>query len=128
MKLQLNRNYLFFAILIFSIEILIAVYLTTGFIRYTLGDYLVVILLFCFIKSFIEGDSFKIALGVLIFSFLIEFLQLLNILELLNIQHNHLLKLILGSTFHASDLLAYTLLGIITVIFFEYKIYKLWIT
>lgn len=127
MKIQLNKYYLIFALLLFITEVLIAIYFHTGFIRYTFGDYLCVILLFCLVKSFVEIDSFKLAICVLAFSYLIEFLQLLNILELLNLQHSHLLKLLLGNTFQISDLVAYTL-GIITIIFFEYKVYKLWIT
>ena len=118
MKIQLNKYYLIFALLLFTTEVLIAIYLPTGFIRYTFGDYLVVILLFCFIKSFIEVDSFKLAICVLAFTFLIEFLQLLNILTLLNLQHNHLLKLVLGSTFQISDLVAYTF-GIISILIIE---------
>lgn len=127
MKIQINKNHLIATILLFIMEVLIAKYIPTGFIRYSFGDYLVVILLFCFIKSFIEVDSFKLAIYVLAFAFFIEFLQLLNVLTVLNLQQQHLLKLILGSTFQISDLVAYTL-GIITVIFFEYKVYKLWIT
>ena len=92
MKIQLNKYYLIFALLLFTTEVLIAIYLPTGFIRYTFGD--------------------------LAFAFLIEFLQLLNILDLLNLQHNHLLKLILGSTFQISDLVAYTF-GIISILIIE---------
>ena len=127
MTLNIKKTYLSITILLFIIEVLIAVFLKTGFIRHTFGDYLVVILLFCFISSFIEINSFKLAIYVLAFAFLVEFLQLLNILEVLNLQNNHFLTLILGSIFQISDLVAYTL-GIVTVIFFEYKIYKLWIT
>ena len=127
MKLQLKKNYLILAILLFIIEVLIATYLKSGFIRYTFGDYLVVILLFYFIKSFVNIDSFKLAIGVLLFAFCIEFLQLFNILEILNLENNYLLKIILGSSFEVSDLIAYTL-GIVTIIIFEYKIYKLWIS
>ncbi|WP_339893750.1 DUF2809 domain-containing protein [uncultured Algibacter sp.] len=122
-----NKTYLIITLLLFLIEALIAIFLKSGFIRHTFGDFLCVILLYCFFKSFIEGHHFKIAISVLILSFSIEFLQLTNYLELFNLQDNHLANLILGSTFNASDLLAYTL-GIITVIIFEYKIYKLWIT
>ena len=122
-----NKTYLIITLLLFLIEALIAIFLKSGFIRHTFGDFLCVILLYCFFKNFIEGHHFKIAISVLILSFSIEFLQLTNYLELFNLQDNHLANLILGSTFNASDLLAYTL-GIITVIIFEYKIYKLWIT
>ncbi|WP_394366213.1 ribosomal maturation YjgA family protein [Yeosuana marina] len=80
-----------------------------------------VILIYCFFKSFIPNNHFKIAMLVLAFAFLIEFLQLVNILEMFNLQNNHLVKLILGSTFQISDVVAYTL-GILTVIIFELKL------
>lgn len=125
MKLKLNKKYFTITVLLFITEALIAIYLKTGFIRHTFGDYLVVMLLYCFFKSFITDHHFKIAVSVLAFAFLIEFLQLINILEMLNLQNNQLIKLLLGSSFQISDLMAYTL-GIITVLIIEYKIYKLW--
>ncbi len=121
MSLQFNKTYLIITALLFITEVLIATFFKYGFIRYTFGDYLVVILLYCFFKSFIEVNPFKLAISVLAFAFSIEFLQLINILETLNLQDNHLAKLILGSTFHTSDLVAYTL-GIITVLIVEYKL------
>ncbi|MCF7560439.1 DUF2809 domain-containing protein [Sabulilitoribacter multivorans] len=125
--MKLNKTYLIIAIILLTTEVLIAIYLKTGFIRHTFGDYLAVILLYSIIKSFIPENHFKIAISVLVIAFIIEFLQLTNYLEMLNLQDNYLAKLILGSTFHISDLIAYTL-GIITVLIIEYKIYKLWIT
>jgi Protein of unknown function (DUF2809) len=121
MKLKFNKTYLLLTILLFIIEALIAVFLKTGFIRHTFGDFLVVILMYCFFKSIMEINSFKLASCVLMFSFFIEFLQLANILNILHLQKNHLAKLILGSTFQLSDLVAYTL-GTITVLFIEYKL------
>ena len=125
--MRFNKTYIILTSVLFLIETLIVVYLKTGFIRHTFGDFLCVILLYCFFKSFIEGQHFKIAMSVLVIAFVVEFLQLTNYLELFNLQDNHLAKVILGSTFHISDLVAYSL-GIITVIIFEFKIYKLWIT
>lgn len=119
--MKLNKTYLIITTLLFITEVLIAMFLKDGFIRHTFGDYLVVILIYCCCKSFFKIDTFKLAIGVLIFAFAIEFLQLANLLEILNLQDNHLAKLILGSTFHVSDLLAYTL-GIITIIIVEYKL------
>ncbi len=127
MKLKFNKTYALITLLLFLTEVCIAVYLKTGFIRHTVGDFLVVILMYSFFKIFIEDNHFKIAISVLAFAFVIEFLQLSNYLKLFNLQDNYFAKLILGSSFHASDLVAYTL-GIITVIALEYKIYKLWIT
>jgi hypothetical protein len=123
MTLQFNKTYTLLFITILIIEILIATFLTHGFIRHTFGDYLVVILLYCFFKSFIKTSSIKIAIGVLLFAYAIEFLQLVNLLDMLNLNNNHLVKLILGSSFNISDLVAYTL-GIITVLIMEYNLKK----
>ena len=106
-------NFLLF-LLLFVIEIVIAIYLKQGFIRHTFGDFLVVIMLYYFIKSFIKTKSIYIALVVLIFVYCVEFLQLLNILDYLNLRQNTLATLILGSHFSVQDLIAYTL-GVISI-------------
>ncbi|SFZ92713.1 Protein of unknown function [Flaviramulus basaltis] len=125
--MKLNKTYLIISILLFIIEVLIAWYLKSGFIRHTFGDFLAVILLYSIVKSFLDINSFKLAIYVLVFAFIIEFLQLANILKAFNLENNNLIKTILGSTFQISDLVAYTL-GIITILIIEYKICKLWIT
>lgn len=111
---KLNKTYLILALILFTTEVLIAKFLKTGFIRHTVGDFLVVMLIYCFFKSFLKVNPLKLSIAVLAFAFTVEFLQLANILKLLNLENNHLAKLILGSTFHISDLIAYTL-GIICV-------------
>ncbi|OBX22908.1 MULTISPECIES: ribosomal maturation YjgA family protein [Bizionia] len=121
MKLHFNRIYFLGFVILFIIEGLIAYFLKTGFIRHTFGDFLIVILLYCFAKSFINAKPIPVALAVLLFAFIIEFLQLGNLLEHLNQQDNTFAILILGSTFHVSDLIAYTL-GIVTVLIFELKL------
>ena len=118
--MRLNKTYLVSTLVLFLIETLIAIFLKTGFIRHSFGDFLCVILLYCFFKSFIEGHHFKIAISVLIIAFSIEFLQLTNYLETFNLQDNYLAKLFLGSTFHISDLIAYTL-GVITILIIDLK-------
>ena len=89
--------------------------------RSTFGDFLVVILVYCFVKSFANSKPKYVAIGVLVFAFCVEFLQLSNLLKFLHLQENTVAKTILGSTFQISDLIAYTL-GIITILIAEYKI------
>ena len=118
MTYKLNKTCLALAILFLLTEILIAAYLKTGFIRYTFGDFLSVILLYCFFKSFLKINHFKIGAGVLVFAYLIEFAQYFNLLKLLNLEDHKLITIILGSTFQVGDLVAYTF-GIITVLIIE---------
>lgn len=123
MKLTFNDIYFVPFIILFFFEIVIAIYLKDGFIRYTVGDYLATILLFCMVKSFIKGSSIKIAIAVLIFAFGLEFLQLLNIIEIFNLHNQHILKTVIGSTFQITDLVAYTL-GVLTILAIEFKLEK----
>lgn len=91
------------------IEIAIALLLKDGFIRHTFGDFLVVILLYCFIKSFINIKPLPLAITVLLIAFAIDFLQLANILEYLNLRDNKLIATVFGTSFSIQDLIAYTL-------------------
>ncbi|WP_242202392.1 ribosomal maturation YjgA family protein [Aestuariivivens insulae] len=127
MKLYFNLTYFSFFILLLCIEALIAIFLKTGFIRHTIGDFLVVILIYCFVKSFFKITPLKLGIAVLAFAFLIEFLQLVNILALFNLHKKSFLKLLLGSTFQITDLIAYTL-GVASILSIELNIYKSWNT
>ncbi|MGG5485519.1 DUF2809 domain-containing protein [Gaetbulibacter sp. PBL-D1] len=119
MTLKFNKTYFAFFTLLLVVEIAIAIFLKEGFIRHTFGDYLVVILMYTCIKSFSNIKPLAVAVGVLLFAFSIEFLQLFNLLDVLNLRDSHLAKLILGSTFHISDLIAYTL-GVLTILCIEH--------
>lgn len=116
--MKLNFKNLFIFLILLIIEILIALYIKGGFIRHVFGDFLAVITLYYFFKTFIKAKSIYIALAVLLISFLIEFLQLVKVLELLNFQNNNFLSIVFGTTFSVTDLIAYTL-GICTVFIFE---------
>lgn len=119
-KLNRNRrrNYLigFFSLLI--IEILIASFIKDDFIRPYLGDFLVVIMLYCFLMGISRFSIYKSLFIVLIFSFKIEFLQLIDIVKLLQYQPPKPIMIILGSSFSVWDLVAY-LLGLLSCLILE---------
>ena len=123
MTLQFNKQYIALAHSLFLIELAIAFIIKTGFIRYTFGDYLVVILLYAIIRGCTNLKVWVSALVVLLIAYGIELLQLTPFLTYFNLEDNLTAKLILGSTFHATDLLAYTL-GIVTVLLVETSITK----
>lgn len=105
--LTFNKNYFGLAVLIFTIEVLIALFVRDQFVRPYLGDVLVVILIYCFIKSFLRLPVFPVAIFVLIFSFTIEFLQYLNIVEKLGLEKSPIARTVIGTLFEWIDLLAY---------------------
>jgi hypothetical protein len=115
---RFHKTYFLLAVLLFVIELLIALYMHDRFVRPYVGDFLVVIFLYCFFRSFLKTHYVTVALAVLLFSYIIEVTQYFHLIERLGLQHYRLAHLILGSGFEWMDLVAYTL-GILVVIGIE---------
>ncbi|WP_415324891.1 DUF2809 domain-containing protein [Chryseobacterium sp. MMS23-Vi53] len=108
MKFKFSLKYFVATILIFLIEILIATKLKDiFFIRAYLGDVIVVMLLYTFVKSFIKINDQKLILGILIFSCVVEFAQYFNIAERLGFQPGSLMYIVSGNSFSWIDILCY---------------------
>jgi hypothetical protein len=105
--LTFNRNYFALATLIFIVEVLIALFVRDNFVRPYVGDVLVVILIYCFVRSFLHVPIIPLALGVLIFSFIIEILQYIKIVEILGLEKSQFARTVMGTSFAWVDLLAY---------------------
>ncbi|WP_282132779.1 DUF2809 domain-containing protein [Cellulophaga baltica] len=120
MKFTFNNIHFIAFSTILALEIAIAYYLKTGFIRHTVGDFLVVILIYCFLRSFIKTNPLSIAVITLVLSYTVEFLQRTTFLQLLNLDQNKWANLIFGNSFSIQDLVAYTL-GVLAVTFIDIK-------
>ena len=105
--MKINKKYLLLTISLFLIEVCIALFVRDKFIRPFIGDALVTMLLFSFVRIFYSGNGYKVAIGVLLFSFSVETFQYFNLIEILHLKNNKLAKIVLGSTFDWLDLLAY---------------------
>lgn len=114
--------YLLLAVLLFTVEVCIAVFVNDRFIRPLVGDALVVILVYCFIRIFLNADYRTVALGAFLFACLIEFLQFFDFVKLLGLENNRVLSTALGRTFALLDLAAY-FAGFLIVLFCE-KIFR----
>jgi hypothetical protein len=113
-----HLNYFILAIFLFGIEVLIALYAHDKFIRPIVGDVLVVIWLYCLVKSFINSPVIKTAVVILIFSFVIEILQYFQYVQVLGLGDSTIANILLGNYFAWEDLAAYAF-GILIVIVVE---------
>lgn len=120
MKSYFNPIYFLIFVALLLIEIAIAVFLKSGFIRYTVGDYLSVIMVYCFLRSITKYSSITITIITLFIAFGIEFLQLYNVLDILQLRDNRIVATILGSHFSIQDLIAYSL-GTLTALIIDLK-------
>jgi len=114
---RFHRGYLLLSVLLLIIEILIAAYLNDSFIRPYGGDFLVVILLYCLIRTFLNISVLRTSLIVLLISYVVEITQYFHLADILGIRQR-VLRILMGSYFTWNDILSYTL-GTIFVILLE---------
>ena len=115
---RFRLNYFLVFLLLFLVEVCIALFVRARIVRPYLGDVLVVMLLYCFVRSFLKLKPRVAALGVLLFAFLIEMLQYFRLVEELGLRDNKIATTVLGSSFEWEDLLAYSL-GAVLVLLIE---------
>lgn len=121
--IKFNYRYFIVAIILFLVEFFIALYVHDDFVRPHIGDLLVVILIYCLLKSFLDAPVLKMAIIVLLFPYAVEILQYFKIINIFGLQHSRFARIIIGTTFSWADMLAYTV-GILFVLIVEIKFLK----
>lgn len=94
-------------LILLVIEVLIALYVHDTFIRPYIGDVLVVIVIYTFIRIFIPEGYRLLPLYVFIFAAGVEVLQLFHIVDILGLGDNRFFKILIGSVFDIKDVLCY---------------------
>ncbi len=118
-------KYLFLTIIIFLIEVFIALFVKDSFIRPFFGDFLATILVYTFLMIFSTKESFfKVAILSLLISYLVEFLQYFRFVHITGLSEHKILSVILGTSFSWWDILAYTA-GFLFILFWEFRTYKI---
>jgi hypothetical protein len=115
---RFHKTYFILTLVLFLTEVLIAMYVNDNFIRPYFGDFLVVILMYCFLKSFIDSGVSLTVIAVLLFSYLIEVLQYLNFVERIGLGDSEMARTLIGTSFAWMDILAYTT-GAMAILWFE---------
>lgn len=109
-----SRRHALLALLLFTIELLIGTQLDDAFVRPFIGDLLVVMLIYCLLRTLLVIPCYPLAVGVLLFAISVETGQYFHLADRLGLGHIPLARIIIGSTFDPKDLLAY-LLGTVLI-------------
>lgn len=104
-------------------EVMIALFVHDRFIRPYVGDILVVIVIYAFLKIFVLKPCPWLPGGVFLFAALVEGLQAMHIVELLGVANNPFLRVLIGSVFDWKDILCYGI-GCLFLFGFEIAIGK----
>lgn len=106
-KSRARWGYLAASIIIFIIELIIALYVHDRIIRPYIGDMLVVVLVYCFVRVFVPGGVKRLPLYVFFFAVFVEVMQYFRLAEILGLQGNAVARIILGSVFDWKDIACY---------------------
>ena len=117
--------YLLITGLILGVEILIARF-ATGFVRGSMGDILVIALLYFLFRSSGKGRPFVTALCATALGFVIEGLQYLQLVAYFGLPKGSVLAIVLGSTFSAADLAMYLIGGLVAYGVDRYAVLPRW--
>lgn len=116
-QFKFNGYYFCWTIVLFIMEVLIEKYVHDRVIRPYGGDLLVVILVYCFFRSFFSWPVKTTAIGVLAIAYLVETLQYLNLIKWLGLQDQYWAAILMGNYFEWIDMFAYTLgIGIVILV------------
>lgn len=107
MTLAFNVKYLLLAAIVLTVEICIALFVKDAIVRPFVGDLLVVILIYCFLRIFLNATYWKLAAGVFLFACVIEVLQYFDYVALLHLENNRVISVMMGRTFEWMDFIAY---------------------
>ena len=116
--MKFNMKYFIAFLVILAIEVIIAVFVTNNFIRWHIGDVLVVVLIYCFIRCFIKKEIKLLWLYIFIFAVLVEVGQYFNLIDLLVLGEHRLARIIIGTTFDIWDIVCY-FIGCAGILLFE---------
>jgi len=103
---KIHWGYFVATVILFVTELLIARF-ASGFLRHYVGDVLVVILIYSFLRIFIRGLRRTLPLYVFIFAGVIEVAQAYNVVELLSLESGSVLAVAIGNSFDWMDLICY---------------------
>jgi Protein of unknown function (DUF2809) len=106
---RFSRDAFLVFLVVLLIEIVIATFFHDRFVRFFLGDVLIVVLICYLIRSFCTVKLSLVIASTLIFAYLIEIAQYFNIASYLGGYNSLAVQLTVGTTFDWKDLIAYTI-------------------
>lgn len=95
------------ALVLFGVEVCIALFVHDNFVRPYLGDVLVVILIHCAVRVVFPAKPRLLPVYVFLFACAIEVTQYVHLLDLLGLAHIGWLRVVIGGTFDWGDIACY---------------------
>lgn len=106
-KRKKQLEYLAATLLLLGVEVLIALFVRDAFVRPYVGDVLVVVVIYTFVRIFVPEKMRLLPLYVFLFASCVEGLQAVHIVERLGLSGNRFFSVLIGATFDFKDIICY---------------------
>ena len=100
-------GYMLATLILLGIEVGIALFVRDAFVRPYVGDMLVVIVIYTFVRILVPERVRLLPLYVFLFAVFVEGLQAVQIVELLGLSESGFFRILIGSTFDLKDIICY---------------------
>ena len=94
-------------IILIAVEVLIALFVHDNFVRPYIGDVIVVVVVYCFVRIIIPEKVHLLPLYVFLFAIMVEVLQYFHIVDLLGLGNSTFFRILIGGVFDFKDILCY---------------------
>ena len=110
-KISWNKRILYgiATIILLVIEVLIALYVHDSIIRPYVGDILVVVVIYTFVRIFIPERVALLPVYIFVFAAGVELLQLINIVDVLGVRDSSFFSVLIGTVFDIKHVICYAL-------------------
>jgi len=102
-----RTEYAVATLVLLAIEVLIALFVHDAFVRPYVGDALVVIVLYTFVRIFVPEKCRLLPLWIFLFAVVVEVLQYFEIVRVLGLSGNRFMRVLIGGTFDWRDIVCY---------------------
>mgnify|MGYP000271255612 CR=1 FL=1 len=114
--MKINPKYLIAFFVLLLIEIGIGLFVHDNIIRPYIGDVLVVVLIYTFIRGITKITIWHLPLYVFLFAAAVELAQYFRIVEMLHLQNNKIVSTIIGTSFDIKDIVCYLIAAAILTV------------
>ncbi|MEZ3447100.1 MAG: DUF2809 domain-containing protein [Lachnospiraceae bacterium] len=99
--------YIVLTVILLAVEVVITLFVHDRLIRPYIGDILVVVVVYTFVRIWIPDSVRLLPFYVFLFATAVEVSQYFNLVELLGVSDNRFLRILLGTSFDVKDILCY---------------------
>lgn len=107
MDMKKRIIYCILTVILLAVEVFIALFVHDRIVRPYVGDMLVVVVIYTFVRCWIPDAVRRLPLYVFLFATGVEILQYFKLVELLGVGDNRFLRILLGTSFDVKDILCY---------------------